>query len=198
MINLLSPEEKKQIRAARVNVALRSQVITLVFVTFLLAGVYGTGYWMIHEQKKTAEVAHMKALVELKQFDDVKKIASEYQSNLLVAKKILGNEVVFSQFLTSTAGILPPNTIITNLSLTTNTKATTGQAAGTTTIDVRGKSYSDIVAMKDSFENSSLFSNVRIVQAVRPDKIPTSGIGAVYPYEGTLELVIDKQTKATP
>ena len=54
MINLLSPSQKEQIRAARLNVQLRKYLLLSSFVTVAVLAVYGVGFYLVINDKEQA------------------------------------------------------------------------------------------------------------------------------------------------
>lgn len=191
MINLLDPKELKELRAARVNVRLRKYALATLFTIAIIAGIYVTGFKIADDQYAEAQADNSSAEQQLAGFDGVKTEAQTYQSNLTIAKKILGSEIVFSDFMTDVAKILPPNTILSSLTLTTKATQSSQTKAGSTQLNARAKSYTDILALKTKLEESTLFSDVRIAQTTIPDSLTgKTGIELTYPYQVTFDLVI--------
>lgn len=192
MINLLSPDDLKQIRSARFNVRLRRYLILSVIAMAVIAGVYGIGYTFARNEYFVAQERNAAAQKDLAQYQDVKNEAAMFRANLSVAKKILGSEIIFSEFITDIAKTLPPNSVLANLTLSTNMTAAGSKTKGSTQITARAKSYNDVIAIKSAFEKSSLLSDVRIMSTSVASGNRLSGIEANYPYEVTFSLVINE------
>lgn len=193
MINLLNPQDLEQLRAARVNVRLRKYALATLLAIGVVAGIYAVGLKIADDQYAQAQTDNSSAEQQLAGFDTVKKEATTYQSNLIIAKKILGGEIVFSDFMTDVAKTLPPNTILSSLSLTTKSVQSAQKKAGSTQLNARAKSYNDILALKTKLEDSTLFSDVRIAQTTIPDSlVGKTGVELTYPYEVTFDLVINQ------
>ena len=199
MINLLNPGELKRIRAARVNVKLRKYLISTIISMLIIVGAYGVGYKFANDEYLVAENRNNTAQHNLSQYSGVRTEAAAYRSNLDTAKKILGNEIVFSDFMTEVAKVLPKNTVLNDLILTTKKPTSTGtkQKAGTAVLNARTKTQLDAVYLKNALEESDLFSNVSITSTVV--KEPNNSTGAQdnylernYPYLVTFSLVIDQ------
>lgn len=189
MINLLDPEQQRQLKAARLNVRLLRFVTLSLIVVVGVGLVYGAGFWLAFDNRAAAETDYQAAEKELQQYAAVATEAANYRQNLATAKQILGSEMVFSSFLTDFGALMPPNTIVDSLSLSTETVA---KAADTSvSITTRAKSYTDVLKIKQAFETSSLFSSVRIVNTSVPDKPETVGVMATYPYEATFEVIVN-------
>lgn len=188
MINLLDPEEQRQLKAARLNVKLRRFVVLSLVVVLGVGVIYGTGFWLALNDRSVAEASHTTAEQELTQYAKDASEAAAYRQNLSTAKQILSNQMVFSDFLTSLGALMPPNTIIGNLSLSTKASAKTTASINFTT---RAKSYDDVLKIKQAFETSTLFSDVQILNTNVPEKVDGTGIQAAYPYEATFQVVVN-------
>lgn len=121
MINLLGSEDKKQLRAARANVTL----VRYYFLAFLLIVGSGLilafGFYVAAQQQSTAEASLLKAEDDTQDYAKVKSQSESFSNNLKVAKQILTTEVVYSKMITDIANTIPPDTILTSLSLTPDT-----------------------------------------------------------------------------
>jgi Tfp pilus assembly protein PilN len=190
MINLLSPESKRSIRAARLNVILRTYFILTLFVVAGMGGIYGVGFYLVANEKVLAEKDKSAGELQLAQYANATKQAETYKANLGVVKQILSNEIVYSEFLTSTAAALPSNTILSNLTLSSQVKP--GTKPGATNLEARAKSYDDVLRLKEYLDKSGIFTNVSIVSTNRPDDLSKlTGIEKQYPYEATLSVIIN-------
>lgn len=191
MINLLSSETKTQLQAARRNVVFRRHLFLIGFVLLAVGAVYSYGFWRASEERQVATESNNTALQNLQAFAETKKTAEQYRSDLATAKQILGSEFMFSEFLIDTASILPPNTILGNLTMTTKQAASRTRAAGAISLQARAKSYDDALKLKESLESSELFTDVKITSITRPDKLEgLKGIAATYPFEISLDVVV--------
>jgi Tfp pilus assembly protein PilN len=191
VINLLNPEDLKQIRAARTNVRLRRYVTATAFTLVAIVGVYATGYILADNQYTKATADNRASQAELQNYAKTKDDATTYRSNLTIAKKILANEIVLSDFLVDLANTLPPNTVIDGLTLTT-TKPTSASKTNTTQLKARAKTYDDVVVLKTRLEESELFSDVNIDSTITSSAENATGLGLTYPIEATFNLTIDE------
>lgn len=190
MINLLNPIDVRELKAARVNVRLRRFVV----LTFFAVGIVGTIYavsFLIASNAYDEAVARSSATEEkLKDYETIKTEAKQYQSNLAVAKKILGSEITFSTFITDLAASLPPNTILESLTLSTKSIGTLSGKPITTLLSAKAKGYPDVIALKTNLEKrTDLFSAVRITSTAL-NNAPTDSLTKMYPYSVTFSVVI--------
>lgn len=191
MINLISPEQKRTIRAARINVMLVHYAIALISLGVLIGLIYGLGFWIVSQEKHAVSVKLQSQSEQSKTYEKVEKEADAFRDNLKVAKAILGKEISYSDFLITLAGDLPSGAIITNLSLGGTAAATKGGM----TLDARTVSYAKVLELKAKLEESTLFENVSITSATRPDNISAlGGLAARYPYEVSYNVKLSKQT----
>lgn len=191
MINLISPEQKRDIRAARVNVLLVQYAIALVSLAVLIGLIYGVGFWLVRQEKVAVDEKLQSQSEQSKTYAAVEKEATSFRDNLKIAKAILGKEISYSDFLTTLAKDLPSGTVITNLSLGgTATSSTKGMV-----LSARTSSYAKVLELKSKLEESVLFENVSITSATRPDSLTNlTGLEAKYPYAVSYSVKLSKQT----
>lgn len=184
MINLLPPEAKSQIAAARANrVLLSYNIILLAAIAFLLAA---TAFVLIYlnNSKSTAEAAIAENIARAGGYTNVETEANAFRQNLASAKQILDNDVTYSSVILQFASVLPPGVVLDTLSLDSETFGTP------TTLTARVRDYSTVLTLKNSLQNSDLFSDVSI------QTISTGGSsgeeGGDYPLSATYSVTIRK------
>lgn len=196
MINLISPEQKRDIRAARSNVTLVQSALALVSLGILIGLIYGIGFWIVGKEKSSVDEVLSSQSNQASAFTRVEKEADSFRSNLQIAKTILGKETSYSDFLMTLASDLPSGAVITNISLGGGASTPAAAKEGMK-LDARTNSYAKVLELKSKLEASSLFENVSIASATRPDNITTlSGLEARYPYEVTYSVKLSKKTTA--
>lgn len=193
MINIISPEQKREIRAARINVILVRYAIMLVSLAVLIVLIYGLGFWLVGQEKKAVNDKLLSQTEQSKAYDAVEKEAETFRQNLTIAKSILSKETSYSTFLTTLASDLPSGTVLVNLSLGGTATAQKGL-----NLDTRANSYAKVLELKNDLEQSTLFENVSIVSASRPDDIGTlTGLEAKYPYEASFNVKLSATNPGT-
>lgn len=154
MINLLPDDYKKELRAARTNIVLlRYNIITLIAIAFI-ALASAVFYFILIENRRSAEEANTTNLARASSYQDTKKEADEYRSNLSTAKQILVNEVSYTDVIFNITKLLPNGVVLDNINLSAK------DFGGQTMIAAHAKNYSAVTNLKQNFENSKLFSNV--------------------------------------
>lgn len=179
MINLLPPEEKRQLRAARTNTLLLRYNIFLIGAVVFLGLAVGVTYVYLSNTKASAETLISENRARVADFADIQAQADLFRTNLKTAKQILDNEVVYTKVMLAIAALMPSGTILDKLNLDSQTFGTE------TTLSARAVSYEDALRLKESFEKSSIFTNVHF-QSIN------SGGQAPYPLTVNLNVTIKK------
>ncbi len=156
MINLLGPEDKKQLRAARVNTILLRYYFLAILVIAGAGGILAGGFYIADQNKNSSKVELSQAENDTADYTTVRQQAETFSNNLKMAKQILATEVVYSKMITDIANTIPAGTILTSLSLTPETISKKME------LSFKTKSYDQGIQLKTSLENSDLFSDVSI------------------------------------
>lgn len=181
MINLLPPEEKRQLRAARTNsLLLRYNLLLLGAVIFLAASIAIT-YFYLSTTKANAETVISENNAKVGGLASVQADATTFRTNLATAKQILDNEVIYTKVILAIAALLPSGTVLDRLNLDSQTFGTE------TTIAARVKNYDLALKLKDAFQSSPLFTNVHF-QSITS----SSTVGDQYPLTVNLNVTIKK------
>src|SRR5262245_29854599 len=115
MINLLSPEQKRDIRAARTNVMLVHYSTMLLLLGMLVGAVYAAGFWLVNNDEKAVNEKLATQSDRTKVYAQAEKQADTFRSDLAIAKSILSKETSYSTFLITLAKDIPSGTVLTNL-----------------------------------------------------------------------------------
>lgn len=181
MINLLPPADKRQIRAGRSNaLLLRYNVLLLVAVAFLMAAI-GVVYVYLGNTKLGAEQVIKENQAKVADFADTEKEANEFKNNLAIAKQILDKEVIYTKVILEISALLPKGVVLDNLNLDAKTFGTQ------TTLSAHAKTVNDAIALKTSFQNSPLFSDVNF-QSISTEDAEADD----YPIRVSLNVTINK------
>ncbi len=156
MINLLPPTYKKELRAARINVILRRYIFLQIIAAAMLAAMIGASYFLISMTKAQAEEEIATNRAQASEYNDIDQKAKEFQANLSTAKGILDKEVRYSKVILAISKELPSGVILDTLTLDATTF---GQP---TSLSAKAKSYDDALRLKDSFDKSDIFKDVRL------------------------------------
>lgn len=180
MINLLPPEEKRQLRAARTNTLLiRYNIFFLGAVAFMGLAV-GVTYIYLSSTKAGAQQTIADNNAKVGQYAAVSAQAKEFKSNLATAKQILGGDISYTKVILDIARLVPSGVVLENLDLDSQT------FGSPMTLVAHAKSYDRAIAFKSSFQNSPLFSDVHF------QSITNSSTGGSYPVTVNLSVTVQK------
>lgn len=156
VINLLPPENKRQIKAGRSNVLLIRYCIFSLMLAILLSLLIGGVYILMNDSRRTAEATIDNSKRKSSEYSKVQSDVAEFNQNLAIAKSILDKEVHYSKIAVKVAQILPSGIVLDSLQLDSKTF---GQP---TTLNASAKSYNDSLRLKSALENSKYFDNVHL------------------------------------
>lgn len=179
MINLLPKETKSQIAAARANrLLLRYNIILLGAIGFMLAAIIFIYFYLLNAKaaaEETIEYNRSKA----SDYSEIEGQANAFKQSLANAKQILDSDATYTKVILDIASVLPPGVVLDTLSLDSTT------FGSPTTITANVRDYPTVLTLKDSLQNSEIFSNVSIQTISR-------GSDGAYPLSATLSVTIRK------
>lgn len=163
MINLLPPQEKKQIRAGRVNIILRRYcIISLAFagLLFLTIG----GFYLFLENSKTAAQNNInEGNAKLAQHQSTQKDVDGFIKDLADAKAIIGSEAHYSSIIPKIAQHIPSGIVLESLTLDTSA------LDKPISLIALGKTKDDSIRLKTNLEKSEIFRDVHLESIVYSD-----------------------------
>lgn len=181
MINLLPPDDKRQLHASRANsLLLRYNIFLLGALAFMILAI-GVAYVFLTTTQATAEQVILDNEKEVSGYAEVQQQEKQFKDNLATAKVILDKEVIYTRTILAISQLLPSGIVLQNLNLDAQTFGTQ------TTLTVQSKDIPTAVSLKTSLEGSPLFSNVHF-QSIQT----ASGAGS-YPVSVSLNVTINKE-----
>ncbi|MFZ1243064.1 MAG: PilN domain-containing protein [Candidatus Saccharimonas sp.] len=181
MINLLPPSYQKELAASRTNTLLRRYVILLFGLVIIMMAEVGVVFFFLNTVKVQNQARIDENNQKTASYSSVKKEADEFRNNLTTAKKILGQQVSYTQLIKLLSDLLPPNVVIDQLSLDPSTFGVP------TTLSVRAKGYNDAIVFRAKLNESAIFSSVNF-QSITLQEQDTTG----YPYTSTFNVTFKK------
>lgn len=179
MINLLPPDIKSQTSAARANrLLLRYNALLLGSIGFLLAAILLV-YIYLASAKSIAEQSIAENIARAGDYQSVESEATAFKQNLQNAKQILDNDATYTKVVLEIASVLPPGVVLDTLSLDSASFGTP------TTLAANVRDYATVLALKNSLQTSTIFSDVSI------QTISNNGSGA-YPLNASFSVTIQK------
>jgi len=155
MINLLPGEKKAEIRAARTNVLLvRYSTIILLALAFIFGTMYVT-YTVLGFTKQRSEEIIASNDLKADVYSGTKAQVDALSASLIETKALLDEEVLYSKVFVNIGKLMPANTVFDKLTLDD------ASFSGTPiTTKAYAKTSADVSALRESFEKSTIFSNV--------------------------------------
>lgn len=163
MINLLPPQEKKQISAGRVNVILRRYCIVSLMFAGLLFLTIGGFYLFLENSRSVAQNNIDEGNSKLAQYQSTQKEINEFTKNLTAAKAIIGGEAHYSSIIPKIAGRIPSGMVLDSLTLDTSA------LDKPLSLTALGKTRDDAIRLKTSLEESEIFKDVHLESIVYSD-----------------------------
>lgn len=184
MINLLPPEQKRQIIAGQSNTLLLRYCTLSIALTILIFAMAGAIYLVLMNSMRMAENTIASGNEKSLAYQKDETEANEFKKNLATAKAILDKEVTYSLVAVRIANSLPPNIVINSLQLDSSTF---GQPV---TLEASGKTYSDAISLKTALEKSSYFNNV-FLESVSEQSNSSESERPPYPVNISINVTID-------
>ena len=181
MINLLSNEQKDDIRAARANVIILRYMGIILLAIIFIVGIFYVSYNVLRTtmDSNTAIIASNDLKADV--YSDTKQEVDALSAKLNDAKTILDQEVRYSQLLPKLGQLMPTGTVLGELKLTS--ASFTGSPVE---LVAYAKSTTEATSLQTLFQSSPLFSGVTIVS--------TEEAGGLegYPVKISLSVVLNK------
>lgn len=188
MINLLPPEKRRELHAARQNNLLVRYVfatlITLILVVLIHVGTFA----LLKSTEISGKNASRENQDKVAAHKKTERVAKEYAANLATAKQIFSKRVPYTDAVINLAAQLPEGIVLDTISLDE------GVVGKKDILSARAKSYESALALKDMFNASTIAKDVSIISIGREDassgESATDAIGsnADYPFSVTMNI----------
>lgn len=181
MINLLSTEQKDEIRAARVNIILLRYklLISLAFI-FIGAALY-VSYSVLGATMSNANQLIETNDVKADVYKETKQQVDGLSAKLNDSKVILNQEIRYSKVLVKIGQLMPAGTMLGDLTL--DTASFNGQPVD---VKVHAKSTNEAGVLQSNFQSSGLFTQVTLKGTETNQEIDG------YPVTVSLSVVLNK------
>ena len=157
MINLLPPNSKAEIRAARANVTLLRFNIINVFTIGLLVLILVLAYIALNVSRTNAQNQVKDTNGQIVNYEQTKVKAEAYKQNLALAKQIKEKQIRYSDALIKIGQALPSGVVLNALQLSPET---IGQPLE---IQLTSYDYVDAVDIKNRLSKTDLLQDVKFV-----------------------------------
>lgn len=181
MINLLPPDQLRELRAARANTLLLRYNIFLVGILVFVVLALIVVYFYLTTIQSAAETTKRDNDAKVTSYAHINTEATAFRSDLANAKSILDKEATYSKTVLMIASQLPSGVVLDTLNLDASTFGTP------TVLALKARDQNAALAAKEAFQKSPLFSDVHFTS------LSTSkGSSDNYSVVANLSVVISK------
>lgn len=181
MINLLSNDQKDDIRAARANVILVRYMGIILLALVFIVGIFYVSYTVLRTTMDSNDAIIASNDLKADVYSDTKKEVDALSAKLNEAKTILNQEVRYSQLLPKLGQIMPAGTVLGDLELSNSSFVGTP-----VDLVAYAKSTNEAGVLQSQFQSSPLFTQVTIKGTEE------SGGLEGYPIKISLSVVFNK------
>lgn len=191
MINLMPPEDRRQLAAARTNtLLLRYTILFGLVIAFLVLEMVAM-YFVVGMSKARDEATIRDNEQKTAAYASVKKDAEVFRANLATANYILGKQIPYTKLVLTIANSLPSGAVLDKLSIDPTTFGTP------TTLTVKMDSYDKSIAVKTALQNTKVNNNTPLFSSVSFQSV-SSQAGATdgYPLTAVYSVTYSKAALA--
>lgn len=157
MINLLPDAQKDAIRAARANVILVRYISIIALAFAFISGALYFSYTVLTTTMANADNLIASNDIKADVYSDTRQQVSALSAKLSDTKRVLDQEVRYSEVLVELGQLMPRGTILGDFTL--EATALSGQP---TDIKAYAKSTAEASVLQNNFQNSPLFRSVNL------------------------------------
>lgn len=180
MINLLPENSKKQIRAARANAILVKYIFTVLAAAAFIGLLLGASYYILQSSKTAAENSIVKIQTGNSSYSPVSSKSSGFTNDLVIARKIIDQQISYSKILEELAKALPSGTVL---------KSPFQISPNSLNVPITFEAYmtdsSDESTLKMNLESNPIFSNYSM------QSLNSNEDSGAYPYLITFNVTIN-------
>ena len=159
MINLLSPNDKKQLKAAYANSILMRYVVMAPIVLAIIVLEMVVVYFILATSQTISKNTIADNQQKAAQYSSVKQQAENFRSNLSIAKYILNTQAPYTDILTAIAQKMPGDTAISEISVNPSTFGTATQITAIVT------SHEQAIVVKNNLQKAAI-GNILVFDSV--------------------------------
>lgn len=182
MINLISPDHRKNIQAAKSNTMLMSYIqILLLALLVIAATITGSYYFLALQRDSAAEIASVEQ-ASVKDLEPYQKKAENLATSMTAIAGVFDNDVSFLQLLQELGRNMPSGAALNGFTVSTETTDSPLVATAYINTEAQG------VVLLENFRKSAVVTEVTL-RTVQKLEEP---VGA-YRYSATYEVVLNKE-----
>lgn len=154
MINMLSPNDKRELLASRTNSLLLRYIIFFSIFVLLLVLELVAVYFMLNASKLSSEATIRENEQLALSQSSVQKEADQFRSDLATAKIILDRQTPYTSILKTISDLVPNGVVMNSISIDPSTFGTPID------VSLSAKNYEDAIIFRRNLSQSEKFSNV--------------------------------------
>lgn len=187
MINLMPPDDRRQLAAARTNTLLLRYAILIIPVIAFLCLEMTAMYVVISTSKSHDEETIRENEQKTVAYADVKKQAESFRSNLSTARYILDKQIPYTTLMLALANNLPQGAVLDKLSIDPTTFGTP------TTLTIKTDTYDKSIQIKTTLQNIKI-NNVSLFSTVSFQSVTTQSTSQsqTYPVTAIYNVIYSK------
>lgn len=186
MINLLPDNKKREIQAARMNVVLlRYNLLTVSALGFLVLLCLAF-YVILHSSQTNAMTTSIDNNQKAASYNDVRKAADEYRSDLKIASAILDRGTSYTPLIFAMSKLMPDGVVMNTIDL--NAQSFLQQVSFTAS----ARNYALATQLKNNFQTSDLFCNVHFENLTDSNATGSGKTDDKYPIAITISVKFKK------
>lgn len=153
--------------------------------------IHAAAFTMLKLAESQGNSAAQENTKRIAQYNEVKKTATEYATNLKIAKSLFDKQIPYTTAILNLASVVPNNVILQDVNLSPDI------IGKPSTLAARAKSYADGIALRDSLSSSKMAENVSLISLL--DERDPSGQEASdnkvqqYPFSVSISLTFTKK-----
>ena len=187
MINLMPPEERRQLAAARTNtLLLRYTVLMGVFICLVIVELL-VMYFVINLGKAQNETMISDNQTKTQHYMPIQQKATSFSTDLATAKYILAKQAPYTELITSLAGALPNGAVLNTLELDPASFGTP------TTLTVMTTSYEKAIDVKTALQNTKIQNKTPLFTSVSFQSVSQQQGNTSYPYTAVYNITYSKE-----
>lgn len=192
MINLLPPDMRVELRAAKANTTLRKYLFTALAASASLLMIFGGALYInqVYYEDYKRQLADSEQ--KLASLQDLRQRVKVYNESLAQAKDIFGKEIRLSNLIRNLSGTLPPGAVLNTVSFNV------GSLDQPLSITAQLDSFEKAAVLKRNFEDSGLFTTVVLTQVNGVGATSDPGVEGeepanIYPFTAALEVSLSPE-----
>lgn len=186
MINLMPPNDRRQLAAARTNTLLLRYSVLLGAVIGILVIELIAMFVVVNMEKGQNEATIRDNQAKTASYAAVEQQAASFRTNLSTASYILGKQISYTSLILALANSLPSGSVISQLSLDPSSFGTP------TTLNVTTTSYQRAIDVKTALQNAKINSSLPLFSSVSFQSVSTTGGTSAYPFTAVYNVTYSK------